>query len=39
MYTCCMHATRYRYDRFGRMTGLINANGERWQFEYDNGVR
>uniref|UniRef100_UPI001965A71A RHS repeat-associated core domain-containing protein n=2 Tax=Erwinia amylovora TaxID=552 RepID=UPI001965A71A len=33
------HATRYRYDRFGRMTGLINANGERWQFEYDNGVR
>ncbi|WP_230469570.1 hypothetical protein [Gibbsiella quercinecans] len=31
--------TRYQYDRFGRMTALLNPNHNRWQFDYDNGDR
>ncbi|EOL8947301.1 type IV secretion protein Rhs, partial [Cronobacter dublinensis] len=29
------HLTRLRYDRFGRLTTLINPNRESWRFEYD----
>ncbi|WP_233494139.1 RHS repeat domain-containing protein [Serratia sp. FGI94] len=31
--------TRYQYDRFGRLTALVNPNNERWQFDYDAGHR
>ncbi len=29
------HSTRLHYDRFGRLTTLINPNRESWRFEYD----
>ncbi|EPE2710526.1 hypothetical protein ACSG7Z_003849 [Cronobacter dublinensis] len=29
------HLTRLHYDRFGRLTTLINPNRESWRFEYD----
>ncbi|EIV2972263.1 hypothetical protein L7Q82_004321, partial [Cronobacter sakazakii] len=28
------HLTRLRYDRFGRLTTLVNPNRESWRFEY-----
>ncbi|MDK1332877.1 HNH/ENDO VII family nuclease, partial [Cronobacter sakazakii] len=31
--------TRLRYDRFGRLTTLVNPNRESWRFEYDAAGR
>ncbi|PUW12997.1 type IV secretion protein Rhs, partial [Cronobacter sakazakii] len=33
------HLTRLRYDRFGRLTTLVNPNRESWRFEYDAAGR
>ncbi|WP_444843270.1 RHS repeat-associated core domain-containing protein [Cronobacter sakazakii] len=30
---------RWRYDRFGRLTTLVNPNRESWRFEYDAAGR